>query len=310
MYDQDPSVAARRLGEPSYFSTQVSAARRFYLRQAGHDARALAVISGGWEVCRSDYEIRRSGFPCTIVEFVAQGKGALELSGGRHTLGAGATFVYGRRIPHRIRTDPAAPMRKYFVAFSGRAGRDLLRECQIPYGGLVQVTEPGRVQQVFDDLVEHGLSDHPDRGRLCAVALQYLIMKIGDLARPYGPAASRAFATYQRCRQHIEEHHLRLRSLREVAAECHVDMAYLCRLFQRFGRESPVRYLRHLRMNRAMDLLQSSGPLVKEVARELDYSDPYNFSRAFKRVFGTAPEHVVRPRDGSARRTRDLPSSP
>lgn len=285
----------RTAREPAYFSTQVSEARRFYLRLSPRHASPLAVICGGWEQCRPDYRVGRGSFPFTIVEFVAGGEGELELAGHRFELRPGMAFVYGRAMPHRIRTRPAAPMRKYFVAFTGREGRDLLRECQIPPGAVVRVAAPDRVQQVFDDLIEHGLSDHPDRDRMCAVALQYLIMKLGDLARPPGVGAGRSFETYLRCRRYIEEHHLRLRSLGEVAGACHVDMAYLCRLFQRFGRESPVRYLRHLRMNRAMELLR--GPprrMVKEVARELDYSDPFNFSRAFRRVFGAPPEHAGR----------------
>lgn len=289
-----------RTREPAYFSTQVSEARRFYLRLSPRHAAPLAVICGGWEQCRPDYRVRRPGFPFATVEFVARGEGDLELDGRVHALRPGMAFVYGRGLPHRIRTRAEAPMRKYFVVFAGRDGRELLRECQIPPGAVVQVAAPDRVQQVFDDLIEHGLSDHPDRDRMCAVALQYLIMKLGDLARPPGGSAGRAFDTYLRCRRYIEEHHLRLRTLGEVAAACHVDMAYLCRLFQRFGRESPVRYLRHLRMNRAMEMLRGSSRMVKEVARELDYSDPFNFSRAFRRVFGAPPEHVGRLRDDAA----------
>jgi AraC-like DNA-binding protein len=132
---------------------------------------------------------------------------------------------------------------------------------------------------------------------MCTVALQYLVMKIANLAIPHDQIAPHAFATYQRCRKYIEENFLQVHTLREVATACHIDLAYLCRLFQRFGRQSPFQYLQHLRMNRAVDLLQNSNCMVKEVAQELGFSDPYNFSRAFKRVFGVYPGHLLSRRD-------------
>ena len=128
---------------------------------------------------------------------------------------------------------------------------------------------------------------------MCAVVAQYLIIKIGDLATPYGEASiSRAFATYQRCCQYIGDHYLSIRNLNEVAEACHVDPAYLCRLFQRFGRERPSRYLLHLRLNRAAELIQNSNLMIKEVSDQLGFSDPYNFSRAFRRAFGVPPGHL------------------
>jgi AraC-like DNA-binding protein len=45
-----------------------------------------------------------------------------------------------------------------------------------------------------------------------------------------------------------------------------------------------------LKMNVATERLQDPGTLVKQVAAELGFSDPFHFSRVFKSVFGVAPE--------------------
>ena len=291
----------RQSTEPAYFSAQVSAARRFYLQLDAGSGRALAVVSGGWELCRPDYRIQRPGFPHPLIEFVARGAGTLTLKGRTYALSPGTVFVYSRNDPHSIRTQPGAPMLKYFVVCAGTEACHLLRECRLAPGTVVQIAHADRVRQVFDDLIEHGLSDHPNHKRLCAVALQYLIMKIGDLAIPYGESDLPAFATYQRCRQFIEENFLRTRTLQEVADACHVNVSYLCRLFQRFGRERPYRYLQLLRMNHAADLLRNHNRLVKDVAHEMEFESANNFSRAFRQWFGVPPErmlHVGRSRLG------------
>ena len=124
--------------------------------------------------------------------------------------------------------------------------------------------------------------------------MQYLLMKVADLAVPHGQMAAPAYATYRRCRDYIEENFACTSSLGEVAMACHVDAAYLCRLFQRFRRQSPSQYLQRLRMNLAADLLQHSGRMVKDIAAELGFSDPYNFSRSVKRAFGITPAKLLK----------------
>jgi AraC-like DNA-binding protein len=290
-------MSPTRHAEPPYFSAQVSAARRFYLQLNAGAGRALAVVSGGWERCLPDYRIRRPGFPHPVIEFVAHGAGTLTLNGRNYVLRPGTVFVYSRNQPHTIRAHPAAPMLKYFAVSAGAAARDLLRECRLEPGAVVQSAHADRVQQVFDDLINHGLGDHPNRQRLCAVALQYLILLIGDLAIPYGESDQPAFATYQRCRQFIAANFLRTRTLQEAADACHVNVSYLCRLFQRFGRERPYRYLQLLRMNHAADLLRNHNRLVKDVAQELEFGNANNFSRAFRQWFGLPPERMLRARE-------------
>ncbi len=296
-YREPAAASGRREAEqePRYFSGLVSEARRFFLDLNPASGKRLTVVSGGCEHCLPDYRIRRSGFRFSAVEFVARGAGWLWLGGRDYRLMPGTVFVYAPGHPHHIRCDPANPLVKYFAVFTGQAGTTLLRECRLAPGRVLRVAQPGQIQQVFDDLIRHGRSDHANRARLCTVALQYLIMKIGDEAMPCDANSGRAFATYQRCRQFIEDHFEQVTALRQAADACHVNLSYLCRLFQRFGRESPSRYLQHLRLNRAAELLQGSGRLVKEVADELGFNDPFTFSRAFQRAFGLAPDHVRRP---------------
>jgi AraC-like DNA-binding protein len=47
--------------------------------------------------------------------------------------------------------------------------------------------------------------------------------------------------------------------------------------------------MRH-KMNQAAECLQDPAVLVKQVAAELGFDDPFHFSRAFKTVFGLSPE--------------------
>jgi AraC-like DNA-binding protein len=115
-------------------------------------------------------------------------------------------------------------------------------------------------------------------------------VKLLEARAPLNGADTLAFATFQHCRQHLAEHFARLRTLEEAAQECHVDIAYLCRLFRRFDQHSPYQFLTRLKMNAAAAQLQQPGALVKNVAADLGFSNPFHFSRVFKSVFAVAPE--------------------
>ena len=287
-------VPTKAASQPDFFSVQISEAKRFYLDLKPPRRATLAVVCGGCEHCAADYEIRRRSFPYYSIEFVARGKGTLVLNGRKHDLMPGTLFAYGPGVSQQITSDSRSPLVKYFVDFDGtRAGALLQRNAPKP-GSVIQTSAPGEITSLFDDLIRNGIRLTPYAARILPIQVELLTLKIAETAIPSGSVTTRAFATYERCREHIETGYRELRTVEEVAAACHVEQAYLCRLFRRFGHSSPYQYLLRLKMNRAADLLLNSDKLVKEVAEELRFADAYHFSRAFKKVHGLSPSQFVR----------------
>jgi AraC-like DNA-binding protein len=250
----------------------------------------VAVVCGGCECCAPDYAIHRTTFPYCAIEFVARGRGTLRLGGQDFTLLPGMVFSYVPGVAHDILTEADDPLVKYFVDFTGERAVRLLRKFELAPKNVVRVVTPGEIQRIFDDLIANGLKGSRLSPRICDVLLEHLILKIADSVRPCDAGETPAFGTYQRCRQHIESHCQRLRTQAQIARECGVNPAYLCRLFRRYDHQTPYQHLMRLRMNLAAKRLQEPGALVKQVAAELGFSDPFHFSRAFKSVFGLSPD--------------------
>lgn len=286
-----PRKAKTRGGPPEFFSTQVSEARRFYLDTYARTHQPVTVVCGGCEHCEPDYRINRADFPFYSIEFVARGKGTLTLNARDCTLSAGKVFSYGPGIPHAIATDPDDRLVKYFVDFTGRNAHKMLRTYGLPPGVVVQLGAPEAVLRIFDDLIANGETDSRYSPLLCATIVQQLILKIAETALTQETHTTAAFATYQGCRDFIRTHCLTLKSLDQIAEQCHIDAAYLCRLFQRFDDHSPYQYLMRLKMNAAAQRLEAPNASVKEVAYQLGFGDPFHFSRVFKKVFGLSPDN-------------------
>lgn len=277
---------------PKFISTRVSEVRYYFLDLRPTQTAGITVVCGGVERCNADYRIDRRSFPFYSIEYVAEGQGEVRIGGRTWRLHAGSVFGYGPGIPHAIRNEARDPMMKYFVDFTGREAARRMAS-YVACGGVAGVTAPGEIRDLFEDLQRHGSRTQSCGPDLCAALVRVLILKIGALAVPAGSGPSRAVATYLRCKKKLEQEHPRLRTMEDAARACHVAPAYLCRLFRRFERESPYRYLTRLKMNLAAEMLLGSDRLVKDVAAELGFADSYHFSRVFKSVHQLSPARFL-----------------
>jgi AraC-like DNA-binding protein/quercetin dioxygenase-like cupin family protein len=276
-------------GAPAFFSPDVTQARRFYLDLNPPKRQQLAVVCGGLEHCAPHYAIHRANFPFLSIEYVARGSGELRLNGRSHRLRVGSVFSYGPGVPHDINGHPGDPFIKYFVDFAGKRADRLLRFCGLLSGTVKQVSPPHILVPLFDELIQSGLSGGHKNAELCVKLLECLALKLVSAVAPLQETGALAFATYQRCRRHIEQHFLRLRTLNEVALECHVTKAYLCRLFRTYDHQSPYQYLLRAKINYAAECLQKPGTMIKQAAQEVGFADPFHFSRVFRNVLGVSP---------------------
>ena len=281
-----PAAAA----QPGFFSPQVASARRFYLDLNPAPEVPLAVVSGGLEQCTPDYSIHRSTFAFYSLEFVLRGQGSVKLRGRRYELQPGTLFSYGPGVRHDIEAAGRGPLVKYFVDFSGADAPLLLSVCHLAPGNVSRVFLIGEVQTFFDELIRSGVKGSRFAPELCAGLLRCLALKIAESRTPLNGAGNLSFATFQACQQHIQTHFIELKTLAQIARQCHVHRVYLCRLFQRYNHQSPYQYLMRLKMNHAAECLREPGAMVKQVAEQVGFADPFHFSRAFKAVLGLSPK--------------------
>jgi AraC-like DNA-binding protein len=273
-------------------SRQVAEARRYYLNLEPDAVSAFVVVCGGCERLAAEYLVQRDTFPYVAVEFVAEGAGDLHLAGQEYELQPGMVFAYAPGVPHTIRNDARRPMRKYYVDLAGSEVAELLGDLGrwVP----VQVSTPQEIAEIYEMLQREAGGGDAAAGEICGVLARLLLLKIRQRALPYGVAEPRSMAAYERVRRYMEDNYLELRTMEEVAEACHVTPMYLSRLFTRYARVGAYQFLLRLKMNHAAGLLLQRGMLVKQAASELGFSDPFHFSRVFKRIYGVPPEQFIR----------------
>jgi AraC-like DNA-binding protein len=274
-------------------SSQVRAARYFYLHQHQVVDRRLVVICGGRETCTSDYEVDRSTFPYFGIEWVERGRGEVWLEGRRYPLHPATVFCYGPGVAHRIRTDPQQPLTKCFLDFTGTEARALLDRASLRPGRCLQAADGVDLSEIFEGLYREGVHPGPDVHAIAATYLRLLLLKV-QARRVLPPKAGSARReTFLRCRQFIQEQFLRYTTVGALARALGLTPSYLCRLFREHGERSPYQFLLRVRMNYALDRLLLAGGCVKRACYEAGFTDPAHFSRLFKQVHGLSPRELA-----------------
>lgn len=86
-------------------------------------------------------------------------------------------------------------------------------------------------------------------------------------------------------------------TLEELAGRAGLSRTVLAERFREAMGDTPLAYLRTVRMQKAMRLLTETERTLEQVAQQVGYQDAFSFSKVFKRSVGMAPREFRR-RDG------------
>jgi AraC-like DNA-binding protein len=273
----------------AFITRQVQEYRYFFLNLNPPTDVPLTVVCGGWERSTPHYQIDRSDFQFYSIEYVVQGKGMLRMNGVETRLLPGSVFAYRPRVPHTITTDRDDPIVRYFVSFIGQDAERIMGEPVLGPNSVASVHDTQPIHDLCEEIVETGIRGGVMASRLCVGLLEMLSLRIEEQTHNDAPARGRARQSFERCRNILREQFHTLQSVAELAAITELDPAYLTRLFIRFVREGPHDMLIRLKMTEAAGHLAGKPCTVKEAAMSVGYTDPYYFSRVFKKYYGMPP---------------------
>ncbi|MBU0927443.1 MAG: response regulator [Spirochaetes bacterium] len=79
-------------------------------------------------------------------------------------------------------------------------------------------------------------------------------------------------------------------TLDSLCEELAISPSYLSQLFRKYKESSFVKFLTGIRMERAIELLSTTGDRIVDIALQCGYKDVYYFSHSFKKWTGASPK--------------------
>ena len=82
-------------------------------------------------------------------------------------------------------------------------------------------------------------------------------------------------------------------TVQHLAEEANMSISAFHSAFRKVTLESPLQYLKKVRLNKAKELIQLEGRRVNDAAHSVGYTSTSQFSREFKRHFNMTPKGSV-----------------
>jgi AraC-like DNA-binding protein len=254
----------------------------------------LPTDAGYYPKAKGHVCVRERGCPEAIFIYCAEGNGWCEIAGRRHEVTRNQLLVVPASTPHVYGAEKKAPWTIHWFHAVGsnvpiyldRLG--VTREKPVvPLGGGVQLFS------LFEDVLEgleHGFTiTHLIYAAHSLTHLMGLILRHKD-EFGYGETTvrERVAKSIEFMKSHLNEP-LKVATL---AALVNLSRSHYTTLFKRVTGYAPLSYLNHLRMQRAVQLLNTTDLSIKRISDQLGFSDQFYFSRAFRKMHNHSPsEH-------------------
>ena len=251
----------------------------------------LPTDAGFYPRARGHKCTRERGCPEAVWIYCAAGRGWCEIDSRRQEVSKDRLLVIPAGTPHVYGADQREPWTIHWFHAVGqnvpfyleRLGASRERPV-VPLGGDVRLFS--LFADVLEDL-EHGST--LTHLIYAAHSLSHLMGVILRHKEEYGHGETDAKERTTRSIEFMKQHLREPLQIATLAAVVNLSRSHYTTLFRRVTGYAPLRYLNHLRMQRAVQLLNTTNLPIKEVSDQLGFSDQFYFSRAFTKMHGHAP---------------------
>lgn len=209
---------------------------------------------------------------------------------GLHTVAVGDAFLLFPRVWHRYRCTASVRHAHLWTTFAGcQAAHLLLRKIVDPAEPILHVGLHPSVLEPFRRLI--GFLEANPRGlqqKLASCLLEALSAALA--IHRTEPGAEEFQDVVRRAIVHLEQHVESDVDLETLARDLHVSYDQFRHVFKERTGLPPYQYHLQLRISRAQELLINSTRSIKQVAYRLGFTDPYHFSKMFKKKTGLSPQ--------------------
>lgn len=253
--------------------------------------------AGYYPKARGHQCTREKGCPETVFIYCARGNGWCRMAGATHEIHENQLLVIPAGTPHVYGSSENEPWTIYWFHAIGVNVPIYLEKLAVsrekpvvPLGGDVRLFS--LFEEVLEDL-QHGatLTHLLYAAHSLAHLMGTILRHKNDYWDGGNDARDRIVNSIEFMKQHLREP-LRISTLSAVA---NLSRSHYTMLFKHVTGYAPLLYLNHLRMQRAVQLLNSTSLSIKAIGDQLGFADQFYFSRAFRKLHGHSPsEHRSR----------------
>jgi len=259
--------------------------------------------SVGWEIQTDqgynwDGRKRKDPDSC-LFQYTLSGAGRLEIDGVVHRIIPGEAFLVN--IPgdhHYYYSDKDTHWEFIYLTFFENNLMPKWRELQKQCGHILKISIDSPVimqlNQIYEGAVKETITD-----KFIASSLVYtFVMECYRAvnASIYAPPEQKPAPIVTAIR-FIEKYYSEDIRLEDLACEVRLSKYHFARLFSKSVGLSPAQYIRKIRIEKAVQLLNQTEHSVEQIGRSVGFSNGNYFCKVFRKMVGTSPERFREGKD-------------
>lgn len=223
--------------------------------------------------------------------YIAAGKGHFILDGKEVIVPAGSMVLFQPKQVQDYFYLGKDKTQVWFVHFTGREVRNILRHYEIPTDGYILHTGISReyedlFRRMRDELVRCSWGYE----EMLTYLFRELLMTMHRRMTENAPRVSGFIQDeIDRARAFFDEHYNEEISIEQYAVSRNMSTSWFNRSFRSAVGTSPMQYILDVRIRNAQTLLETTDYSVGNIAALVGYENPMYFSRLFRKAKGLSP---------------------
>ena len=228
--------------------------------------------------------------------YIAAGEGHFFLNGQEVVVPAGNMVLYQPKQQQKYFYYGKDRTQVWFVHFTGREVRSILKHYEIPLDGYILHTG---IAREFEDLFRKMRDELVKCAWGYEEMLTYLFRELMlTIHRRMMEDAPRVSGFIQeemdRAKAYFEENYNKEISIEQYAASRSMSTSWFNRSFRSEAGTSPMQYILEIRIRNAQILLETTDYSVADIAAVIGYDNPMYFSRLFRKAKGMSPAKYLK----------------
>ena len=223
--------------------------------------------------------------------YIAAGEGHFILNGQEVVVPAGNMVLYQPKQQQKYFYYGKDRTQVWFVHFTGRQVKSILKHYEIPLDGYILHTGISReYEECFRKMRDELIKCSWGYEEMLTYLFRELMLMIHRRMTEAMPQVSGFIQEeIDRAKAYFEEHYNEEISIEQYAASRSMSTSWFNRSFRGALGTSPMKYILDIRIRNAQVLLETTDYSIANIASVIGYDNPMYFSRMFRKAKGLSP---------------------
>jgi len=251
-------------------------------------------VTAVWYQCTPSWVLPERKIGDDMFFYVTKGVGVACVNGKKAPLFPGACVFFPRGVSHQASTNPKNPIDVICIHHTTTVFDGVLLSELLEFPASLNCNQDRTIETMFREACrEYALRPPGCERGMEALVMRLLFHFIQNYSRMFrlNQIASKV-SDFQRLLPALNVIKSSLAapvSIPALAAKAGYSQAQFRRVFERTLQQSPIEYIRKIRMQHACWLLRHTSQTVESIAMNIGYDEVSYFSRAFKSLIKCSP---------------------